>query len=164
MTSIVHSPVSVLHLCFALLALSSGTYILLNPKGTAQHRSVGYVYVVSMLVVLTTAFGIYHLFGRFGIVHWGAVACLVALLAGMGAVWLRASLRWWLLWHYLGLNLSVAGLYATFLVEATYRLFPMRYFWWTTVGTSMVVFAAAGWLMYRHRDTYRTLQPKTAYP
>ena len=107
-----------------------------------------------MLVVLTTAFSIYHLFGRFGIVHWGAVACLLALSAGMGAAWLRPYLRHWLRWHYLGLNASVAGLYATFLVEATYRLFPMRYFWWTTVGTSMGVFAVAGWLLYRHWDAH----------
>ena len=64
-------PVSLIHFGFAGLALLTGTWVVMTPKGTARHRLVGYVYVVSMIGVLTTAFGMYYLFGRFGIVHWG---------------------------------------------------------------------------------------------
>ncbi|CCH02239.1 hypothetical protein FAES_4239 [Fibrella aestuarina BUZ 2] len=145
------SPVSWLHIGFALLALLTGSYILWAPKGTTRHRQVGYLYVGSMLVVLTTAFGIYHLFGHFGIVHWGAVACWLALSGGMAAVWLRTYLRDWLRWHYFGLSASVAGLYTTFIVEATYRLFPAAYFWWTTMGTATLVLTLAGGLIYLNR-------------
>lgn len=156
---IILSPVSWLHIAFALLALLAGSYILWAPKGTARHRLIGYVYVGSMLVVLTTAFGIYHLFGRWGIVHWGAVACCLALTWGMAAVWFRTYLRDWLRWHYFGLSASVAGLYTTFIVEATYRLFPAAYFWWTTTGTAALMLAVAGGLIYLNR-TGLTVAPE----
>ncbi|MBO0933256.1 hypothetical protein [Fibrella aquatilis] len=149
MIGLTTTPISLIHLSFAGLALFTGTWVVLNPKGTRRHRWLGYSYVVSMVVVLTTAFGIYHLFGRFGIVHWGAVGCCLALLGGLWPVWLRRRVSSWLFWHQLGMGVSVSGLYATFVVESTYRLFPARYFWLTTVGTSMLVLLAAALLLYR---------------
>lgn len=122
--------------------------MILAPKGTPRHVWVGYAYVGSMIMVLTTAFGIYHLFGRFSIVHWGAVGSWLALLGGLWPVLLRRRVSSWLFWHQLGMGVSVAGLYATFVVEATYRLFPARYFWWSTVGTSVLVLLVAAWLLY----------------
>ena len=157
MTQLLNSPISLVHICFAMMALLTGTGVLLLPKGTVRHQRVGYAYAVSMVVVLTTAFGIYRLFGRFGVVHWGAVFSWLALIGGVGVVWTRTYLRNWLVWHYLGMSLSVTGLYATFIVEATYRLFPPRFFWWTTVGTSMVVFSLAGWLIYTYLEQWRQL-------
>lgn len=155
MTQLLTSPISLIHISFAVVALLTGTWVLLTPKGTVRHQRMGYLYVVSMMVVLTTAFGIYRLFGRFGVVHWGAVFSWLALIGGVGVVWTRTYLRNWLFWHFLGMSVSVTGLYATFLVEATYRLFPPRLFWWTTVGTSMVVFSLAGWLIYRYARPWR---------
>lgn len=157
MEEILKSPVSLIHVSFALVSLLTGTLVLVWPKGTVRHQRVGYLYVASMIVVLTTAFGIYRLFGTFGIVHWGAVFSWTALIGGVGVVWLRTQLRHWLLWHYLGMSLSVTGLYATFLVEATYRLFAPRYFWWTTLGTSMLVFGLAAWVIYKHLGSVRRL-------
>ncbi len=155
MIELIKSPVSLIHISSALLALLTGTWVILTPKGTVRHQRVGHVYVVSMMVVLTSAFGIYRLFGRFGIVHWGAVFDWLALAGGIGVVWFRAHLRNWLLWHYLGMSLSVTGLYTTFIVESTYRLFPPHLFWWTTLGTSLVVFSLAGWVIYRHLGQLR---------
>jgi uncharacterized membrane protein len=155
MNEIMKSPVSLIHISSALVALLTGTWVILTPKGTGRHRQVGYAYTVSMLIVLTTAFGIYRLFGRFGIVHWGAIFDWLALVGGLAAVWFRAHLRNWLLWHYMGLNISVVGLYTTFIVEATYRLFPPRFFWWTTLGTSLVVFGIAAWFIYRQLSRLR---------
>ncbi|XWW44886.1 hypothetical protein JYG30_19405 [Fibrella sp. USSR17] len=150
MDDINHSPVSLIHIGFAITALLTGTLVILMPKGTVRHQHVGYAYVASMMVVLTTAFGIYRLFGRFGIVHWGALFSWLALIGGVGAAWFRTYLRNWLNWHYLGMCLSVTSLYATFVVEATYRLFPLHLFWWTTVGTSMAVFSIAGWVIAKN--------------
>ncbi|WP_375446637.1 hypothetical protein [uncultured Fibrella sp.] len=160
MDELIQSPVSLIHVGAAIVALATGTFVIMKPKGTARHQQVGYVYVVSMMVVLTTAFGIYRLFGRFGIVHWGAVFSWLALIGGIGTVWLRAHLRNWLLWHYLGMSLSVMGLYTTFVVEATYRLFPARFFWWTTLGTSLVSFAVGSLLIYNYSSLSR--QPAEA--
>jgi hypothetical protein len=99
--------------------------------------------------VLLTAFRIYTLFGRFGLVHWGAVGSAGALLLGVGAAVGRAVVPAWLRWHYIGMGASVTGLYAAFIVESTYRLFPAAYFWWSTLGPGMVVLLLGSWLLYR---------------
>ena len=85
MASLLHSPVSTIHLLAALVALATGTAVLYLPKATSVHRYLGWTYVGSMSAVLLTAFRIYTLFGRFGIVHWGAVGSTGALLLGVGA-------------------------------------------------------------------------------
>jgi uncharacterized membrane protein len=150
MAPVLHSSVSEVHVAAALLALVTGSYILATPKGTRAHRQVGRVYVGSMAVLLLTAFRIYFLFGRFGIVHWGAVGSVGALLVGIGAIALRRVVRAWLRWHYLGMGASVLGLYAAFLVESTYRFFPAAYFWWSTLGLATLVLAAGSLLLHRH--------------
>ena len=150
MVPILHSTVSEVHLAAALLALLTGTYTLAAPKGTRRHRWVGRAYAGSMLVLLVTAFQIYFLFGRFGIVHWGAVASVFALVVGLGAAWLRPAGCNWLRWHYLGMGASVTGLYAAFTVESTYRFFPLAYFWWLALGLAALVFGLGGVLLRRH--------------
>ncbi|MCK8493034.1 hypothetical protein M0L20_14290 [Spirosoma sp. RP8] len=150
MNTVLHSSVSIVHLTAALLAMSTGTYILFKPKGTAVHRLAGWLYVTGMVVLLLTAFQIYYLFGRFGVIHWGAVGSVVALLIGLGSISLRSTLPSWLRWHYLGMGASVTGLYAAFVVESTYRLFPPSYFWWVTMGAANGVFILGGLLLYRH--------------
>lgn len=150
MAPVLHSSVSEVHVVAALLALVAGTYLLATPKGTRRHRWVGRVYVGSMAVLLLTAFRIYFLFGRFGIIHWGAVGSVLALVLGMGAVALRPVVRAWLRWHYLGMGASVTGLYAAFVIESTYRFFPPAYFWAITLGLAAVTFGAGGLLLRRH--------------
>ena len=150
MTTILHSSVSVVHLLAALLDMTTGTYILFTQKGTSTHRFIGRLYVASMVLLLVTAFHIYYLFGRFGIIHWGAVGSVVTLLTGVGVIGFRAYLPSWLQWHYLGMGASVTGLYAAFVVESTYRLFPPAYFWWVTLGSANVVFVIGGFLLYRY--------------
>ena len=150
MAPFLHSSVSVVHLLAVLLALAAGTYVLYSPKGTLFHRRMGWVYVGSMGVALVTAFQIYVLFGRFGIVHWGAVGSVLTLLLGTGAALCRSVLTAWLQWHYLGMGASVTGLYAALIVESTYRCFSASYFWWSTLGPASAVFLVGALLLYRH--------------
>jgi uncharacterized membrane protein len=159
MTSFLHSAVSEVHLSAALLALVTGSYILATPKGTPRHRWVGRAYAGSMAVLLLTAFQIYFLFGRFGIIHWGAVGSVLALLVGIGAALLRSVVRGWLRWHYLGMGASVTGLYAAFIIESTYRFMPGAYFWWLTLGLAAVVFSAGALLLHRHYPTWLAPRP-----
>lgn len=154
MFGILHSSVSVVHLLAVVVALSAGTVVVFSPKGTPRHRQLGRVYFGSMSVVLLTAFGIYSLFGRFGIIHWGALASSVVLLLGVGAVWCRSVLAGWLRWHYLGMGASITGLYAALVVESTYRFFPAPYFWWSTLGPASVIFLVGAALLYRHYPTW----------
>lgn len=150
MASLLHSPVSTVHLLAALVSLVAGTAALYLPKATGLHRFLGWTYVGSMGVVLLTAFRIYTLFGRFGLVHWGAVGSAGALLLGAGAAVGRAVVPAWLRWHYVGMGASVTGLYAAFVVESTYRLFPAAYFWWSTLGSGVSVLLLGAWLLSRH--------------
>ena len=156
MTPWLHSPVSMVHLGAALLALVAGTAVLYLPKATAGHRRLGWVYVGSMSVVLLTAFCIYTLLGRFGIVHWGAVASAGALLLGVGAALVRAVVPAWLRWHYAGMGASVTSLYATLVVESTYRFFPATYFWWSTLGLGTLVLLVGSWLLHRRYLAWAT--------
>ncbi len=149
MAPILHSSDSVVHMAAVLLALVSGTAVVGLPKGTLVHRRLGWAYVGSMVVVLWTAFRLYYLFGRFGVVHWGAVASTGALLVGTGAAVCRAVVPSWLRWHYAGMGASVTGLYAALAAEGTYRFFPPRYFWWSTLGPAGAVVVAGSLLLYR---------------
>lgn len=164
MASVLHSSVSAVHLVAALGALATGTYVLLTPKGTLAHRWVGWGYTASMVVLLVMAFRIYFLFGRFGVVHWGAVGSTLALLVGVGAAVLRPlGSPAWLAWHYLGMGASVTGLYAAFVVEGIYRFFAPSYFWWATLGPAGVVFIAGSALLYRYYPTWKASFAPDAY-
>jgi uncharacterized membrane protein len=158
MAPILHSVVSEVHVAAALLAMATGTYLVATSKGTPQHRWVGRAYVGSMAVLLLTAFRIYFLFGRFGIIHWGAVGSVLALAVGVGAAVLRPVVRGWLRWHYLGMGASVTGLYAAFLIESTYRFFPAAYFWWLTLGLAGVVFGTGGVVLRRYHAVRRAME------
>jgi len=150
MVLLLHSPVSTLHLLAALVALVAGTAVLYLPKATVGHRRLGWAYMGSMGVVLLTAFRIYTLFGRFGIVHWGAAGSAGALLLGAEAAVVRAVVPAWLRWHYVGMGASVTSLYATFVVESTNRFFPVAYFWRSTLGPGVLVLLLGGWLLHRY--------------
>jgi hypothetical protein len=102
------------------------------------------------VVVLWTAFRLYFLFGHFGIVHWGAVGSGLALLVGTGAVAGQRLVPAWRQWHYLGMGASLTGVYATFVVESTYRFFPAAYFWWSTLGPGCIVLLLGAWLLHRY--------------
>ena len=154
MNTVLHSPNSVAHLLAALIATVAGTYILFTPKGTTRHRLTGHIYSLSMAFLLFTAFQLYYLFGRFGIVHWGAIGSVAALTVGLGSIWLRPFTGSWLRWHYLGMGFSITGLYASFVVESTYRFFAPVYFWWVTLGLTAVVFSMGSLLLYRHYPTW----------
>lgn len=72
----------------------------------------GRLYVASMLVLNVTAFGIYNLFGRFGVFHWFALASLATIIAGMIPVWFLRRSKNWISPHYQFMAWSYAGLLA----------------------------------------------------
>lgn len=84
------------HSIACVLALLSGAWNLVMPKGSATHREVGHWYFYAQLASLLSTFAVYdfnvarfhplvagpHIFGLF---HWEAVATLAALLLGISA-------------------------------------------------------------------------------
>jgi len=79
-----------LHTFASLLALVTGAFVLIRPKGTRQHRLFGKVYAGALLVAGFAAFGIYRFDIQFvpfkvgpnifGLFHYETVFTLAALL------------------------------------------------------------------------------------
>lgn len=136
-----------IHLASAICALAVGGVVVARPKGTRSHRWLGRVYVVSMVVLMATAFSIYRLFDGWGVFHWLAVVGALTLAGGYGAVRLRRRLSGWLDLHYHLMGYSYVGLLAAAGAEAAVRI-PGAVFGWAAGGTSVVVVAAGAWIIH----------------
>lgn len=156
------STLGVVHLVFAVLAILTGAVVLLLPKGTRWHRTVGHLYVASMLGVIVTAFSIYRLFGGFGVFHLAAVAALVTIVPGMAFVLLRRPRSSWLERHAGWMAGSYIGLMAAFAAETTTRwIMPavaphlppawrVPLFWGMVIVASAAVGFAGAWMAQRY--------------
>ena len=63
MEHLVRGTNGMIHLIASIIALITGSLVLILKKGTKIHKQIGYVYVVSMGILILTAFMIYRLFG-----------------------------------------------------------------------------------------------------
>ena len=100
------------HALFGVLALLTGGWVLVSPKGTRPHRSVGLAYVAAMVGLCAGSFGIGEegpLLG-FGVFHAMAVASLATVLAGAVPALLRPRPKGWLDAHFNFMAWSYAGL------------------------------------------------------
>lgn len=125
------SLLGVVHLATAFAAiLSGGSVLLTGPKGGRTHRRLGWVYLVSMLVLNGTALSIYRLFGGFGPFHVAAIVSVVG--TGFGALFairarrarargdLAARARF-IEGHYEAIGWSYIGLIAALVSETATR-------------------------------------------
>ena len=148
------SAVAAVHIASALLALGSGAVVLLMRKGTKRHRSVGRLYVASMLATNITALFIYHLSGRFGPFHAAALVSLATVVpAFLAAVRRRPG---WLGRHYFLMTFSYVGLLAAAVSEIATRL-PASPFWLAVVVASLAVFIVGAVLVFANAG--RVLSP-----
>jgi len=161
MNNLVHSPIGLLHLTAAVVAMITGALVILTPKATVGHKRIGYVYVVSMLLVNLTAFLIYRLFGKFGPFHVAAIFSSVTILGGMIPILFRRRFTDWLSYHYFFMNWSVVGLYAAFWAETLVRLFPMAQFWPVVMLATLATTLTGSILIRRHKDRFLTGRPTT---
>lgn len=125
MDNIVTGTTGFIHLISSIIALVTGILVLTTTKGTTRHKKIGYIYVVSMVVLNLTAFMIYRLFGKFAIFHWFAVLSCLTLIAGMYPVLTKKSKNY-LLTHFNFMYWSVVGLYCAFCAEILTRI-PFMY-------------------------------------
>jgi len=128
LNDIIHSHIGWFHFITAVLAMLSGTIVLLNKKGTLFHKRVGYIYVVSMLLLNISSFFIVN-FGGFSLFHFFAIVSLVAITGGMIPTIKKKNN--WLGYHFYFMNWSVVGLYCAFWAEVGTRFVGnMGEFWW----------------------------------
>ncbi len=141
MENLIHNEIGLIHLIASIIALASGTLVLLLKKGSKRHKQVGYVYVASMVVLIMTAFSIYRLFGGFGIFHLAALGSTVTLLGGMVPVITKRPKNW-LGMHFAFMYWSVMGLYAAFFAETLTRVPETPFFGMVGIATFVVMLLA----------------------
>lgn len=139
MKNLISSPIGLIHTITAILAVISGTIVVLNKKGTFFHKAVGRVYVILMLLLNITAFGIYRLFSGFGIFHAFALLSLFSIIGGMYPVLNRTKVKNWYAHHLETMSWSVVGLYAALAAEISVRFFSSQYFFWITALSGGIV-------------------------
>lgn len=125
---IIHSWTGLFHTITAILAMIFGTMVLLNKKGTKRHKKMGYIYVVMMMLLNFSAFGLYA-FGSFSLFHGFALLSLFSITMGVLPA-IRRKKENWMISHFYFMSWSVVGLYCAFWAEVGVRFFDMRYFWW----------------------------------
>lgn len=147
-SNFIKSNIGLVHFLFSMLSLVSGTAVLILNKGTLRHKLIGKLYSLSMLVVLTTAFMTYRLFGKWGIFHWTAVISSLTLIAGIIPIYYKVPAKKYISLHYSFMYWSVLGVYGAFVSETLVRMpkvvaesgIPNRVFYSLTgIGTAVVM-------------------------
>lgn len=142
------SQTGLIHFIASLFALLFGTLILVLPKGTAKHKTIGRLYGLTMLVVLVTAFMTYRLFGTWGIFHWTAVISSLTLFAGLFPILTKRPTDNYISLHFSFMYWSVMGVYGAFVSETLVRMpkvavesgIPNSVFYnMTGIGTALVM-------------------------
>ncbi|MBT8219480.1 MAG: DUF2306 domain-containing protein [Bacteroidia bacterium] len=118
---IISDSTGLMHLIASLIALISGTVVLIKSKGTKWHKRNGYIYSVAMTIVLITSFLMYNLYGKFGIFHWLAVVSSVTLIGGLIPMYLKKP-KSYVTMHFSFMYWSVMGLYGAFIAEILVRI------------------------------------------
>lgn len=129
----------------------AGLMLVLLTKDTRLHRRIGYAYVASMVVNLSSLF-VFSLTGRFSPFHIAALFGLATVIAGFVPVFLRKPVGGWLDLHLKFMIWSYIGLLAAAASEAAVRI-PESRFWWAVIINSAVIIVAGAFLLTRHRPT-----------
>ena len=119
---LVADTVGLIHLICSIIALISGSLVLSLRKGTKTHKQVGYIYFLSMLLLLITALMIYRLFRGWGLFHYFTMVSLATLALGMIPVWFKKPPKKWLYRHFNFMYWSIMGLYSAAAAEVLTRI------------------------------------------
>lgn len=139
MEHIIGDTTGLIHLIASCLALIAGTFVLALKKGSSLHVKSGYVYVVSMTILIITAFMIYRVFRAWGIFHYMTVVSLVTLLLGMVPIWLKKPVDKWRYFHFSFMYWSVIGLYAAFAAELMTRIPETPFYNMVGIASGVIV-------------------------
>jgi len=152
--SLVNDWIGITHLIAAVVTLICGTLVLAMNKGTRRHQQVGYVYAVSILVVVITAFGIYRLFRGFGPFHAFALVAIFSLALGMILMFKKERTAKAIKTHYSRMYWSVMGLYAAFTAETLVRL-PSAPFWEVVIASISGIMIEGGLLFRKYTPVWK---------
>jgi uncharacterized membrane protein len=149
------------HTFFGFASLAFGLSVFLMRKGTSRHKLIGKCYVGVMLGLNLTAFGIYKVFGGFGLFHWLAVLSLATLIPAYLAVLFRTKIKTWLSYHYEFMAWSYIGLLAATSNEAFVHLpflhdiaIQLR---WLPISCLVLIMIVGNFLIYKNKPFIKQL-------
>lgn len=148
-----------IHTVLAALGILVGLVQLLRPKGGSIHRALGYAFVYAMLIADGTAMLIFQFTGSFNILHTGAIANLVCIVAAIIPVLRNPRPSNWKIQHYTWMSWSYVGLLAAAATELAVRrghLAARGQAWAVTAATSVVVTAIGYVIINRYRPVSRS--------
>ena len=140
MDKLIGNDVGLIHLISGILSLLFGGLVIVMKKGTTIHKRVGYIYVFNMAILLASSFGIYRLFGKFGLFHYLSLVSMFSLLAGMLPMFKKVKLPKDYETHFKRMYWSVVGLYAAFAAESFVRIPKFGGFWAAVAWSFVLVF------------------------
>ncbi|WP_431134533.1 DUF2306 domain-containing protein [Psychroserpens mesophilus] len=141
MENLVGNEIGLIHLISSCFALLFGTFVLIAKKGTKKHVQIGYLYLVSMGILISTAFMIYRLFNGWGIFHYTTMVSLISILLGMIPIWTKKPKNNWKYLHFSFMYWSVIGLYAAFAAEILVRIPNTPFFGMVGIATGIIMIA-----------------------
>jgi uncharacterized membrane protein len=122
LSNLYNSATGLVHFLSSLVAMVFAALVLFLPKGTRIHRMFGYLYILSMTVLLVTAFSIYELFKGWGVFHWSALFSALVIMAGFVPILLQRPKHNYVILHFSFMYWSIIGLYSAFLSETLVRI------------------------------------------
>ncbi|AKP52698.1 MULTISPECIES: DUF2306 domain-containing protein [Cyclobacterium] len=143
MENLVGDTTGLIHLISSSSALLFGTLVLMLKKGTKLHVKMGYLYLISMGVLILTALMIYRLFNGWGIFHFATLFSLLTIILGMIPVWTKKPLNTWKFRHFTFMYWSVIGLYSAFGAEILTRIPKSPFFGMVGLATVLILFFGA---------------------
>lgn len=152
MNTLIGDNIGLTHLISGIIALISGGFVLILKKGTKIHRQIGYLYVICMIILIGSSFGIYRLFGKFGLFHYLSLVSTFSLLAGMLPMLKKKRTNNDIETHFKRMYWSVAGLYAAFAAESFVRI-PKFGGFWQAVGWSFVILFIVCFVVFIKKKT-----------
>jgi uncharacterized membrane protein len=118
--------IAAIHTSCGVLSLIAGSCVCVTPKGTKRHVLLGRLYCLCIVTLNVSAFGIYTLFGAFGVFHVCAIVSLLTVGAGLAPVLMKPRFKNWLQTHYQFMAWSYAGLLAATSKEAFVHIRPLQ--------------------------------------
>ena len=118
----IQGPLGAFLFASAIVALIFGAIVQSNPKGTAKHKRLGYIYFASMLALNLSAIPITNMTGSIGLFHLFVVISLPTTLAALYFPLFGRANANWKMHHFTYMFWSYVGLIAAFIAEGLVRL------------------------------------------
>jgi uncharacterized membrane protein len=154
MENLVGDNVGLAHFISGIFAVIFGGFVLALKKGTKIHRQIGYLYVISMLILIITSFGIYRLFGKFGVFHFFSIVATTSLLLGMVPMMKKTRTAKDYKTHFTRMYFSVVGLYAAFAAESFVRIPKLGTFWFVVAWSFVLVVGLSIYIFIKKYDDW----------